>query len=362
MICCEKCFKDSEIKGIIKSLHKKGTCETCNKKDVYIYDTETNGELVDNFNELLDIYKPLSMLPEEYPKEKLNLLKDVLFNEWNIFNISSEKIYSLIKSICYEKYEETPELFDSPIGIPELIDYNYLESNSIIKNHQWENFVDEIKTNIRFHTNFVNTEVLKVLCSYIERPIKRGSKLYRARISSEDGYTIDKMGAPPPGKASAGRVNPLGINYLYLSEDIKTTLYEVRAGAYDYVTVGEFILKEDITIIDFTSLDKISPFTDISITQLAINKNHLKKISNEIAKPLRRADSTLDYLPTQYIADFIKSIIHKDGKSYKGIKYKSTLSEYGYNIAIFDETLFGCMEKYVFDIEGIDYRYSPLTE
>lgn len=160
--------------------------------------------------------------------------------------------------------------FDYPIGILEINEEDYLESNSILKIHEWEDFVEEIKTKNRFHTKYINTEVLEILCSYIERPLKKGTKLYRARISEESGFSADKMGAPLPGKASAGRVNPLGINYLYLADDRITTLNEVRAGAYDYVSVGEFILKEDITIVDFTLLEKISPFTGVGTTQLAM--------------------------------------------------------------------------------------------
>ena len=361
MICCEKCFRDSEIKGIIRSLNNIGHCEVCNGKDVYIYDTESNDNLVDSFNELLGIYTPVTSLPREFPREKLSLLKDVLYDKWNIFNIDSEKIYTVTKNICSEKYEESPELFDFPIGILEISDENYLKSNSILKTHEWEDFVDEIKTKNRFHTKYINTEVLEKLCSYIERPLSKGRRLYRARISEESGFPSDKMGAPPPGKASAGRVNPLGINYLYLADDRVTTLNEVRAGAYDYVTIGEFILKEDITIIDFTLLEQISPFTGDAL-QLAINMDHLKKISNEIAKPLRRSDGSLDYLPTQYIADFIKSVKYDDGKSYEGIKYKSTLYQEGYNIAVFDESLFDWVEVCVYDVKGIEYRYNSVGD
>lgn len=356
MICCDKCFKDLEIKGIIKSLDNIGDCEICNSKNVYIYDTEVNDNLVNSFNELLGIYTPKNSLPTDFPREKLSLLKDILYDKWNIFNVESEKIYTLIKNICKEKYEESPELFDSPIGILELNDKKYLESNSIIKTHKWGNFVEEIKTKNRFHTNYINTKVLKVFLSNIERTLKKGTKLYRARISEESGFPPNKMGAPEPGKASAGRLNPLGINYLYLSDERITTLNEVRAGAYDFVTVGEFILKSDITIIDFTLLDKISPFSDVEIIQLATNMEHLKKISYEISKPLRRNDDQLDYLPTQYIADFIKNIKYENGKSYEGIKYKSTLYEGGYNVAVFDENLFKCIHVNVYDIKGVDYK------
>ncbi|MBM7599918.1 hypothetical protein JOC34_002309 [Virgibacillus halotolerans] len=345
-----------EIKAIIKSLNVTGDCKTCNGKNVYIYDTTIHGQLVDVFNELLEVYLPTNHLPDDYPREKMNLLKDELYEKWGIFNIDKEKIYTLITNICYEKYNEYPEIFDSPISIMKLNDNEYLQGNSITKTHSWEHFVKEIQTNNRFHTDYINTNVLDMFCGNVKKTYKGGTILYRARISTEDGFTISEMGAPPSNKASDGRANPLGISCLYLASDRETTLHEIKAGAYDYVTIGEFELQEDIDVIDFIALDKIGPFSGIDMTLHAINKENTQKIGNEIAKPLRRNDGPLDYLPTQYITDFIKS------KGYKGIKYKSTMNKDGYNLAIFNPGLFQCRDICVYDVRGIKYDSVPLYD
>ncbi|QAS51824.1 RES family NAD+ phosphorylase [Halobacillus litoralis] len=357
MICCAKCFEDSEIKAIIKGINNRGDCDTCGKMNGYIYDTEENDELVDNFNELLEIYEPVSNLPGDFPKEKTYLLKDDLNDRWRIFNIEKEKIYTLVRNICHEKYEEAPELFDEPISITSLSQIEYLEENSILKTHEWENFVNEIKNVNRFHTNFINTSVLDVFCDYVKTPYREGEVFYRARISTEeDGYETSDMGAPPQGKATDGRANPMGISCLYLSNDFDTTLHEIRAGTHDFITIGEFRLKEDIEVIDFVALDKISPFSGIGPEQHAVNKTHLKKISHEIAKPLRRSDGPLDYLPTQYITDYLKS------KGHQGIKYKSTMNPKGYNVAIFNPDLFECNKVSVLDVTGMTYNTEVITD
>jgi len=362
MICCEKCFKDVEIKGIIRSLKRKGDCETCRNKNVFIYNTNNNDELTDNFNNLLGKYTSVSNLPEEFPREKLSLLKDILKEKWNIFNVESELIYRLIRSICKEKYEEDPELFDSPIGILEMNESTDLKAYSILIDNNWDVFKEEIKTNNRFHKSYINTSALEILFSYMEIRIEKGEKLYRARISDQNGFPTTEMGAPPAGQASSGRVNPEGINYLYLAAENKTAISEVRAAAYDYVTVGEFILKEDVIVVDFTEIDKISPFSGIDVLQLAINIEHLNKINTEIAKPLRRNESPLEYLPTQYIADFIKSLQSKNGQRYAGIKYKSTLHTEGFNMAFFNENLFKRVNALVYEVDKVDYKYQPLDE
>lgn len=73
-------------------------------------------------------------------------------------------------------------------------------------------------------------------------------------------------------------------------------------------------------------------------------------IAQEIAKPLRN-DNTLDYLPTQYISDYIRS------KGYDGIEYGSTMRKQGFNLAVFDSNLFRCTSTKVYDIQSISYNY-----
>lgn len=145
------------------------------------------------------------------------------------------------------------------------------------------------------------------------------------------------------------------LNYLADSRD--TTLYEIRAGIYDYVTVGKFILKEDIDVINLADIDKVSPFVGIQygfdFTQYAINIDHLKMIGNEIAKPLRN-DNHLDYLPTQYISDYIRS------RGHDGIEYISTMRKKGVNLAVFDEAKLKCTDVSVYDITSISYNYEEL--
>lgn len=355
MNCCTKCFKDTEIKAIINGLNTKGTCDFCGKRDTFIYEIKTNNTVTELFDGLLDVYTPVSSLPDTFPKENLDLLKNILYNKWNIFNLEPDFIYKLITNICNEKYKERPELFDGPVGILETNQKDYLEQYSVIRNFQWNDFVNEIKCKNRFHTNYINKDVLKLFLGYARKTYKAGTVFYRARICQDEaGFDSLSMGAPPANGATAGRANPEGISCLYLGDSEKTTLHEIRAGVYDYVTIGDFTLKEDIEVVNLAEIDKISPFVGIDYTQHAVNIDQLRKISDEIAKPLRRHDSILDYLPTQYVSDYIKS------QNFDGIEYKSTMCQDGYNLAIFDENLFRCTKVTVYDIKSLNYSYDKV--
>lgn len=356
MKCCINCFKDIELKNIIEHLNMKGDCDFCHSKNVYIYDIEKDNKIGELIAEILYIYTLEDALPPVYPKEKLEKLEDILMNEWHIFNLEKDSMIKLVKEVCKKNYSRIDDIFEQKVGIKELYLKHfgsYLENNAILKTNTWEDFVESIKTRNRFHTDFFNEDELEKMLSYTVKTLKKGEIFYRARISKNSkGFDVTERGAPPANLASAGRANAEGISCLYLASDENTTFYEIRAIAYDYVCVGKFELNKDIEIIDLSSLDKISPFiSELECMEYAINVDILNKIARDISKPMRRHDSKLDYLSTQYISDFIKKF------GYKGIMYKSTLSSNGYNLAIFDETLFDCIGTEMREIKSLVYEY-----
>ncbi len=359
MIFCVKCFCDPELIGTIERLGQKGNCQVCGASNVYIYNTEINSQLSEQFDEFLDIYKPASLLPADYPKSEFNQLKYELCYKWNIFNnIDPKIVYEIITSTCNEKYQQSPDLFDSMIGIAEFYDEEYLRDKSLLRTNHWDDFVKSVKTQNRFHTNLINLSILKRFCSFIRKSYKKGTLFYRGRISPPQGICFEEMGAPPSDKASAGRANAPGISCLYLASDEETTIREVRAGAFDYISIGKFQLKEDIIIVDLKYIDKISPFIlGLGYKEYAINKEHLIKLNNEMGKVLRKSDSDLDYVPTQYISDFIKSIEHNGEAEYAGLEYNSTMNPDGYNLAIFNPNIFECVEVNTYQIKELGYKY-----
>ncbi len=357
MICCIECFKDSELKSIISSVGKKGDCSICGRKDMYIYDTDIDEYLIEYFDELLDVYTCKNVMPKAYPPSLYNTISEELINRWGIFNIEVGKVNELIREICKEKYQSNQELFTDEVGILELGDSNYLNNNCILKTYDWDTFKYSLTNVNRFYSDQINVDVMDKLCKNICVECKAGTILYRARISDEKGF-IDKkqMLAPPPDLSNAGRANSTGISCLYLADNIDTTIHEIRARHLDYISIASFQLKYDLKIIDLSYLDGLSAFSiGFDLTWFAANIDHLKKIANEIAKPLRRQDSVLDYLPTQYISDFVKHA------GYDGIKYKSTLSS-GNNFAIFDQKNAKINEIKLYHIDNLIYKYSEVKK
>lgn len=312
MFCCSNCFRDNEIRAIINENKTIGNCDFCGSTNVNVFDLISNHVIAELFDGLLDTYTPAAELPNDFPKDQTDLLKNILCYRWNIFNLKPDCIYRLIVSICAERYIEQADLFDSPIGIRVTQDCDYLEENSILKNFCWDDFVEGIKRENRFHSNYINTEKLFVFLKCAKKLHRSGEIFYRSRVSPDkNGFSKKEMGSPPNDYSKGGRINPTGISVLYLSDSKDTTLYEVRAGMYDYITVGRFRLKKNIE---------------------------------------------LDYLPTQYISDFIKS------KGFDGVEYYSTMCDGGINLAVFDMNVFKCTSTAVYDIKSIHYSYNRLLK
>ena len=170
--------------------------------------------------------------------------------------------------------------------------------------------------------------------------LKANTTLYRSRINEngkETPFSINEMGAPPSKLATAGRANPQGIPYLYLSSTPETTFYETRALYLDIISTGLFNSNRDLRIVDFTSIK--SPFefmTDSSVENGIIGELLIKSISNDLSRPMRRYDSPVDYVPTQFICEYIKYTAKADG-----IAFNSSLHK-GINYVIFDTEAFDC--------------------
>lgn len=96
----------------------------------------------------------------------------------------------------------------------------------------------------------------------------------------------------------------------------------------------------------------MSPFLyQGDIEQFFVNRKVFQEMALEIAKPLRRSDSVLEYLPTQYISEFVKS------QGYDGVAYESTLHSGGYNIAVYDELLLDCLNVKTVEVKQVDYKF-----
>jgi hypothetical protein len=181
------------------------------------------------------------------------------------------------------------------------------------------------------------------------------TELYRARVhhkSGSEAYKPEEMMAPESQYTTSGRANPSGIPFLYLSENEKTVVYEVRASYLDELSIGVFKAKSDrkIEIVDFSEQDLLYQ-PDTNIDQIIESQLLRNVISDDLSKPMRRYDSKLEYISTQFICEFIKFNTAADG-----IRFNSSLYKNGRNLVIFSDDQINCQAVSLKIVKAVDFK------
>lgn len=327
MRVCSNCFSDIEIIGFLGSRASEvGQCDFCNCLNVNLIDIE---ELFEFFKVFFNNFKP---------DKKGEPLIDLVQRHWSIFR-TREIGVTIISYII-------SQLKISVVSAHELV--NYIPE--ILENVQyWTILKEKIKWETRYIIDIgYLTEDLgwdKLLRS--KSTISKSDRFYRARLHYNENlnpYINKDMFCPDPLKATSGRANPSGIPFLYLCDNKETVLYEIRSSYLDELSIGTFVLNElideEIMIADFTENFSVFFQGEEINTEISdkIKAKLLKdSISRDLSKPMRRYDTEIDYIPTQFICEFIKvfSGVH-------GIKFRSSLHPEGNNIVIFNQRIMTC--------------------
>lgn len=262
-----------------------------------------------------------------------------------------------------------------------------MEENLFEKAYKlWDNFKSEILFNNRF---ILKHEVLDYIKHFAEKNkiyIEKDKILYRARIFTNDssyiryinkdfnsekgsdrytqlrnqfykqniqsrsesgfwGYGEKESFVPPNNdRVSNGRVNPAFIKYLYTSENPYTAMVEVRPYLGSKVSIAEIKVDDTVCITDFSRFYNFeNDFESLLIFQ----------IISDFSKP---SDSDIKhYLPTQYVAEFIKSL------GFHGIRFNSSLHRSGKNITFFKYDKCKPISSKLYEIKDICYESQSLA-
>lgn len=321
MKVCSKCFSDEELIGFIESLESIGLCDVCGRSNEYIVPLD---ELQDFFQELVDNFQF---------DNRGTSLKNKIQGNWSLF--ANHKAANTI--LNYTLPNLKTEIVNADYKV------NYI--SDILDNiSHWEDLKEELKWKKRFLTDIVHlTEDLGWDSFFnTQYQLRKEVSLYRARLHHKSGqkmFKAEEMSCPPKEKVGGGRANAFGVPALYLSDNQETVIYEVRASFLDELTIGAFRLKEEesIKIVDFT--EDTSLFQPERINETIKGKLLREKISLDLSKPMRRYDSEIEYIPTQFICEFIKVFTGA-----KGIRFQSSVHPPGKNLVIFDKELMNCVD------------------
>lgn len=235
----------------------------------------------------------------------------------------------------------------------------------------WYSFKESVFYKSRF---FLKHKLLDILSEYIDGNIliiESGHIYYRARIIDDSsindhmvykcfgapdgerlnisyaskanpfkGLTKEASFVPPKGvKVSAGRANPQYIKYLYVSESPTTSMFEVRPFIFDAINIAQIRVNEPLKIANIAVDIDLSSNKDATMEMYVMGM-----IQGAFSKPTNNTD---DYMPTQVIAEYIKSL------GYDGIRFNSSLHYGGVNLTIFNYEKCEAISSQDFRLEDI---------
>ena len=337
MEICPNCFSDRELKGFLQSSNKVGYCSVCTSENAVLTDII---ELFEFFQDLVDNFKP---------SEDGESFRSKIQGKWSFF--SSHQIASTILN------QVLPQLSTHIKNADEKVDY----IEDIKENYSyWE----QLKYNLKWERRYViNIQYLDEELGWsgffdTQGQLTIRDNLFRGRIhhnTAEEAYSPEKMLCPEPTLVKGGRANPAGIPYLYLSDNKSTVLYETRASYLDEISIATIKVKNKKEVLKIADFTEDTPLFQPNVNKAIKAKLLREKISLDLSKPMRRYDSDLEYIPTQFICEFIKVFA-----GVSGIKFQSSLDPRGKNFVIFDQELMECTDVVLERITSVVLKSIPV--
>lgn len=169
-----------------------------------------------------------------------------------------------------------------------------------------------------------------------------GTDVYRARIIRSDSELrafvetpSRELGAPPPDRAPAGRMNAAGITVFYGALDSQTCLAEMRPALGGRVLVGEFRTTRAIRVLDFRRLEaarlaELSYF-DSKYAEQRERAVFLRRLHGLISRPVAPGHED-EYLITQTLTEYLA---HVHQPTFDGVIFQSVQRQEGANMVLF---------------------------
>ncbi len=338
MRCCDKCFRDVFLQSVIIEMGEINTCDFCGS----VSHTVETAQLTDYFMPLFELY---TISGSDKASDASDYIWNLFQSDWELFEIQDKIIIQNLVSHLLKGAN--------------INDIRYAKTDSSMQGlKSWSDFKQEIIHSNRFFprkSEMVVSQIKKFL-PFLIHDFYKDTLFYRSRIS-EDGYIFEKkdMGKPPNKKTRSGRANPTGISYLYIGSSTKTAIAETRPHVGHMITVATHRLQKDISVIDLRDPIKNNVFSPFAESEEAVNTffhfiEFLKKLGEELSTPVVPNQVQLNYIPTQYICELIKSA------GYSGVLYRSSLSE-GYNFAAFHDEIFLVEDCTPYMIDENIYHY-----
>ena len=166
------------------------------------------------------------------------------------------------------------------------------------------------------------------------------TKLYRVRERVGGAAWMicaEELGAPPSQLANAGRMNPAGISYLYMSMTRAGAFAEVLRGPPCRAAVASFEVVEALAVLDLTRLPPLPSVFDEANHRVREVILFLDDFVADICQPVQKdGREHINYVPSQVVSEYFAQVFKTpEGKMLDGIVYPSAVALGSVNLALF---------------------------
>ncbi len=344
---CDDCVEDNFLKALIRENACRRECDYCERR------TRSHSAA------------PVAILMESIASSVFyyyndptdgGMVWDNEVDDWLFESTSTEDVLLSLPLDCNEQlFQHIAEAFvhDEWVATAGGIwtgSHPHQEMNSL-----WDHFVRIVKHEMRYFFDYAlpnSTDeqyepatLLPTIGSLVKRlgllgSLPVGTQLFRARKQDQgDKFYLDaeQLEAPPSEIASAGRMNPAGISYLYLTFDQQTALMEIQHGQPFQSAIAQFDVLRDLLILNLTKLPDLPSVFDDNSRAEREELIFLENFIEEITKPVEKDNRQLiDYLPSQVVSEYFALVFNPgNGERLDGILYSSAVNPGGRNLVLF---------------------------
>lgn len=352
---CHECVADPVIKAEIRKAGRKQTCEFCGKgrKAIPLEDLATRVDavyravvrMVPELPVVRDGHACLSRdgrCPSDIVAEMLECEDDLAVALVRMLH--DRHGYAVARDGAFEFYDDSSYIYE--VQIP--LDPRFRET--------WSDFCESVKHRSRFFNPSAKAHLDSILGAALNggwpgrrEPVRtiggpgdaKHRHVLRARLANGEAsrrriYSAParELGPPPRSACSPGRMNAAGISVFYGAFDVDTCIAETRVPVGGAAVVGKFEIVRPLRVLDLRAFDEGTWGGSLFDPDFMRNYAHVKFLRGfheEVRRPVLPNTETLEYLPTQAMAEYLAAIVEPP---IDGIMYSSVQTE-GVNVAIF---------------------------
>lgn len=342
---CSQCFGDPNLSALIEANSNAGRCDYCGDESDHVQATD--------LTTVLEYMLPQIDLEFDRADQALPVDPDTKERMFSEDEMDTRTMLELEIELELPRDTDCELIEDITDAMPEQ-DWCYrdplIDMPSVRIGASWDAFKTVIKHRRRFFflayqdeqldddvswgaAAYSIPELLEHIGNFtvdheLITPLPEGSRWVRCQgmKPEEKDFGPRRMGPPPYDKSEMpNRMSPSGVPMFYGASDIETALAEIADGPGRFAA-GTFATKREILVLDVRAIPAVPSLFDEHKAKDRPIAQFMASFIEDFRAPIdRKKRPHIDYLPTQVITEYFRTMVRTpDKRPVEGVLYSST--------------------------------------